>query len=88
MFDRFFSPLYIHTQTTTVAAASGVVVLHTVIIPKTTGGTITFQDKAGTAYFVFPASTIAGSYMFDVALGNGLSIVTASGDTLIVNSAQ
>ncbi len=84
----FNKPTYIHTQTTTPIATSGSVTVHTVVIPKTTGGTITFQDIAGTAYFVFPASTIAGSYLLDGVCGNGLDVVTGAGDTLIVNSAQ
>ena len=87
MDNRFFSPNYIHTMTTTVIAASGHVEVGTVVIPKTTSGTITFQDQAGTAYFVFPSSTVAGSYRFNSIFGNGLSIVTSAADTLIVNCA-
>ncbi len=82
------TPTYIHTQTTTHIATSGSVNVHTVIIPKTTSGTITFQDIAGTAYFVLPASTIANSYKFDSVCGNGLDVVTGAGDVLIVNSNQ
>ncbi len=84
----FNTPTYIHTQTTTHIATSGEVTIATVIIPKTTSGTITFQDIAGTAYFVLPASTIANTYEFDGVCGNGLDVVTGAGDTLIVNSAQ
>ncbi len=81
-------PTYIHTQTTTHVVTAGEVTVHTVVIPKTTGGTITFQDIAGTAYFVFPSSTVAGSYLLDGVCGNGLDVVTASADTLIINSNQ
>jgi hypothetical protein len=85
--DKIYSPGYIHTQTTTVIAASGYVDIGTVVIPAATSGTVTFQDKSGTAYFVFPSSTPAGSYRFNCVVGNGLSVVTASADTLIVNCA-
>ncbi len=86
----FNTPTYIHTQTTTHIATSGEVVVHTVIIPKTNSGAITFQSIAATpvTYFVFPASTIAGSYKINGVCGNGLDVVTAAGDVLIVNSAQ
>lgn len=82
---------YISSQTTTHISAIGVdTVVHTVIIPKTTSGTITFQSLAATpvVYFVLPASTIAGSYLLDAVCGNGLDVVTAGSDVLIVNSAS
>ena len=84
----FNTPTYIHTQTTTHITTSGATTIHTVVIPKTTSGIITFQSILGTAYFVFPASTIAGSYLLDGVCGNGLDVVTAAGDVLIVNSKQ
>ncbi len=86
----FNTPTYIHTQTTTHIATSGEVTIGTVIIPKTTTGSVTFQSVAATpvVYFVLPASTIANSYEFDGVCGNGLDVVTGAGDTLIVNSAQ
>lgn len=87
---EFNTITYIHTQTTTHITTTGSTTIHTVIIPKTTSGTITFQSIAATpvVYFVLPASTIAGSYKFDGVCGNGLDVVTAAGDTLIVNSNQ
>ena len=83
-----FNPTYISTNTTTaIEANSRVIKLHTVVIPKATAGTVTFQDKAGTTYFVLPAASI-GTLIFDVNLPNGLSVVTASADTIIVNTAK
>ncbi len=86
----FNTPTYIHTQTTTHIATSGSVTVHTVVIPKTTSGSITFQSVAATpvTYFVLPASTIAGSYKFDGVCGNGLDVVTGAGDVAIINSHQ
>ncbi len=63
-------------------------ILHTVVVPVTNGGAITFQGAGGGAvYFILPISTIAGSYQFDIACSAGLEIVTASGDTLTINAA-
>ncbi len=82
---------YISTQTTTHVAPVGVdVVLHTVVIPKTTSGTITFQSLAATpvVYFILPTATIADTYIFDSTLGNGLDVVTSAADVAMVNSAS
>ncbi len=86
----FNSITYIHTQTTTHISTSGSTVVHTVIIPKTTSGTVTFQSIASTpvVYFTLPASTIAGSYLLDGVCGNGLDVVTGAGDVAIINSKQ
>ncbi len=86
----FNTPTYITTNTTTHIATSGSGVVHTVVIPKTTTGTVTFQSIAGTPviYFVFPASTIAGSYLLDGVFGNGLDVVTSASDVVIVTTGQ
>lgn len=74
----------ISTNTTTVFAASGNITVHTVCFPKATAGTVTFQDAAAAAYITFPASTVAGTYRLDSVFGNGLSVVTASADNVVV----
>ena len=81
---------YLSGATTAHIATSGEVTIHTVEIPVTTVNTITFRSTAATpvTYFVLPASTIAGSYLLDGVCGNGLDVVTAAGDVLIVNSNQ
>ncbi|MGH7249354.1 MAG: hypothetical protein ACREGC_00085 [Minisyncoccia bacterium] len=84
-------PTYITTNTTThIAALGDETTIHTVIIPKTTSGTVTFQSLADTpvVYFVLPTATIAGSYLFDCVCGNGLDVVTSASDVVIVNSAS
>ena len=80
----------ISTATTTSVYTSGNWFLHTLVIPKTTVGAITFEDVAGSpaTYFVLPAATVAGSYRFDSVFPNGLQVVTASADNIIINSAQ
>ncbi len=77
---------YISASGTTNAVPSGASVVHTVVIPAATSNTITFQSTAATpvVYFVLPASTVAGSYVFDAVCGNGLDIVAAGNDTAIV----
>ncbi len=80
--------IYISTNKTTHVQANGSSsVVHTVVVPKTTTGTVTFQSTASPAvtYFVLPASTIAGSYLFDAVCGNGLDVVTSASDVVIVN---
>lgn len=81
---------YIHTSATTHIATAGEVTVHTVVIPITTTGTVTFQSIASTpvVYFVLPIATVAGTYIFDSVCGNGLDVITSAGDVAIVNSAQ
>lgn len=84
-------PTYITTNTTThIEPIGSETVVHTVIIPKTTTGTVTFQSLATTpvVYFLLPASTIANSYLFDTTCGNGLDVVTSASDVVIVNTAN
>ncbi len=83
-------PTYITTATTTHVTTVGVnTLLHTVVLLKSnTGGTITFQSLASSpvVYFQIPASQAAGTYTFDCKLNNGLDVVTAGGDKLVVNT--
>lgn len=78
------------TGSATTAVATGNVMVHTLIIPKTTAGTVTLVDTAGSpaTYYAFPASTIAGSYILDCEFGNGLQIVTSGADTGLVTISQ
>ena len=83
-----FNATAISTATTTnIETNSRQIKLHTVICPKATTGTVTFNDKAGTTYFVLPIGSI-GTFIFDINLPNGLSIVTSAGDTVIANTAK
>jgi hypothetical protein len=82
---------YISTNTTTNLAAAGRNSrVHTVILPKNSTGTVTFQDKTGSpvTQFVLPTSTVAGTYILDVVFGNGLDVVTSAADTVIVTYYQ
>lgn len=84
------NPLYqliaISTQTTTTVAASGNVRIHTVICPKATTGTVTFEDIAGSpaTYFVLPIGSI-GCFILDASAPNGLKVVTSAADTVLIN---
>jgi hypothetical protein len=51
--------------------------LHTVLLPKTTVGTVTFATYTATE-FTLPASTVAGCYFFDSVFGDGLKMTTSS----------
>lgn len=83
----FNTPIYISTNTTTHVQPTSNCTVHTVVIPKTTSGSVTFQSTAATpvTYFVLPAATIAGSYIFDAVCSNGLDVVTSASDVVIVN---
>ncbi len=87
---KAFTSKVISTATTTSVYAGGNWFLHTLVIPKTTLGAITFEDTAGSpnTYFILPASTVAGSYRFDSVFPSGLQVVTASADNIIINSSQ
>ncbi len=83
----FNTPIYISSNTTTHVQPTGSSTVHTVVIPKTTSGTVTFQSTAASAvtYFILPAATIAGTYLFDCVCANGLDVVTSASDVVIVN---
>ncbi len=88
MQHSYYSNTVISTATTTsIVATSDLVVLHAIILPKNSAGTITFEDVTGSpvTYFVLPAATVAGTYMFsDIVFPNGLKVVTSSSDNVIV----
>lgn len=82
-----FTPTAINTATT-IAITTGNTFLHTAVLPKSNTGTITFQSASGTTYWVYPPSSIGNTYIYDVELANGLTIVTASADYITVNTGQ
>lgn len=82
MIQNQYQLKYISTNATTVIAASGNLTLHTVSIPVATTGTITLQDKDGSAYFVFPIGAV-GPFRFDCICANGLSVVTSASDKVV-----
>lgn len=85
-----FQTAYIATATTTnIVAANKNLKIHSVVVPKATAGTVTFNDRTGSpvTYFTFPASTVGATYIFDSVFPNGLSVITASADIIIVNYA-
>lgn len=90
MTREIYNPTYISSSTTTTVYSSGNVFIHTVVLPKSNSGDITFEDVAGSpaTYFVIPASSAAGTYIFDSIFPNGLKVVTAASDKVIVNSSQ
>ncbi len=75
----------ITTSTTThVVPAGQAFILHLVQIPATNAGTVTFQSANGVAYFVLPASSTNVPIEFDCVFGDGLDVVTAGSDHVIV----
>lgn len=85
--QNIFTPKAFAASTTTVIG-TGNVFVHTIIIPKTSAGTITLEQADGTDYFVFPSSTVAGTYIFDAVFPSGLSVVTSGADVGVVNFGQ
>jgi hypothetical protein len=84
---NIYTPTAFAGSTTTVIGIDNVFV-HTVIIPKTSAGTITLEASDGTDYFVFPSSTVAGTYIFDATFASGLKITTSGADVGVVNFGQ
>ncbi len=88
MQHSYYSNTVISTATTTtIVSTADLVVLSKIILPKTTVGAVTFEDITGTpvVYFTLPAATVAGTLDFtDIVLPNGLKVVTASADNVIV----
>lgn len=88
MATNYYNFTAISTNTTTsIVSTSSVVLLHAVILPKASAGTITFNDVTGSpvTYFTLPASTVGTTLYFDdIVLKNGLSVITASADNVIV----
>lgn len=68
--------------------------LHSLVINTTPGGAITLYDDAAAAtagreIAIFAASSALGTYLYDIDLTRGLTIVTAStGDLTISTTAQ
>lgn len=74
--------------TTSIVPVGKKVFLHTISCPKATTGTVTVTDAGSpTTYFVLPAASI-GSFILDIALPNGLKVVTSAGDTVLVTWMQ
>lgn len=90
MQHSYYEKTQITTNTTTsIVATADLVVLHTVIIPVTTTGTVSFQDISGNVYFTLPVATVAGTYSFtDVPLKQGLKVVTSAADNVILTWKQ
>lgn len=84
MFNDF---KYINTGATTPVQKAGNVRLYSVVCPKATTGTVTFNDLATSpnTYFVLPIGSI-GTFLFRCVLPNGLSVITSAADTVIINS--
>jgi len=90
MTREIYTTTTISTSTTTTVYATGNFFLHTIVLPKATSGAVTFEDVAGSpvTYFVLPSATVAGTLIFDSIFPNGLKVVTAAADTVIINSSQ
>lgn len=71
--------------TTTVSTVSGI--LHTVVIEKATGGTVTISDASGTVA-LFGTSTPAGTYTFDCSYAQPLTVACTATDFVTVMAGQ
>lgn len=68
-------------KTITIATPSGI--LHSVVIGKSTTGTVTIADNT-TTIMVFGTSTPAGSYIFDCDYAGPLTCATTASDFVCV----
>ncbi len=85
--NNLYTPQAFAASTTT-AIFTGNGYVHTVVIPKGSAGTITFEATDGTDYFVFPTATVAGTYIFDAVFPDGLKVTTSGADIGVVNFGQ
>lgn len=83
----FYKTTAVATQTTTLVVAASNVHIHTVVCPKATTGTVTFNDVAGSpnTYFVLPIGSI-GTFILDSVFPNGLSVITSAADTVLIQT--
>jgi hypothetical protein len=86
MTDNIYQARYTATAGTASVSTGGTLVVHTVVVPKTTGGTLSFQDVTGGVYFAFPTATIAGTYLLDATCNNGLNIIQGTGTDQITTT--
>ena len=71
--------------TTTVLSGSGV--LHSIVITDSVASAITVYDNtagSGTVIALFAASTLEGTFLFDVAVGTGITVVTVGASDITV----
>ena len=82
MIQNEFEKTYISSATTTIPF-TGKGILHNIVIGTTAAGTITIKDGTTTIQ-VLKSSIAEGTYWFDVAIADGLSIVTAAASKITV----
>ena len=78
---------YIATATTT-TCVTGPGVLHSIVVGETAAGAITVYDNtagSGTIKAVLKASIVEGTYLFDLQVTTGLTIVTAAASKITVS---
>lgn len=66
---------------------TGLTKLFSIVVPIALDNTVTVQSSASVTYFVLPALSI-GTFEFEAMLPNGLKIVNASGQGVIINAHQ
>lgn len=86
MIQNEYEKTYIDSADTT-AIFTGKGILHSIVIGTTAAGTITIQDGANTIQ-ILKASISEGTYWFDIAIADGLSIVTGAASKITVTWQQ
>lgn len=84
--NMFVPKAFAASGSTTIGTAN--VFVHSIVIPKTSAGTITLEQTDGTDYFVFPTGSGAGCYIFDAVFPSGLIVTTSGADVGVVNFGQ
>ena len=82
-----FTANHIATATTTVVL-TGSGTLHALTVNTTAAGAITIYDNtagSGTVIAIFPNSAVVGTYLYDVAVGTGITIVTAAASDITIS---
>lgn len=80
MIQPEFQLVYNATSGTTVVVASGNVLVHTLVSPIASTGTILLKDATFATVASFPIGTI-GTMILDAKFGNGLTMVKSASDS-------
>ena len=83
--QEFITTSLLATGTTVVVAAGKNAKVHSILIPKTTTGTVVVSNTSAAGAVNFPASTIAGSYIVDATYANGLLVVCSATDSVVLS---
>lgn len=88
MIQPVFQASYTATAATTTIVTGGVVEIHTVVLPKATAGTLSYQDASGNVYFAVAVASGPATLLLDMVCNNGLKVVQSSAADQVITTYQ